>query len=142
MTARPRPHIILLALSVVLCGLFGLTSCTTGPQLSSPVGVWIADGDDSGTLTIRQDGTFSVTDATFNPISSHDTAGDFNASGVWKLVPDDRELSIKFRNAREGDLPVPPGGRFAPFKSGSIRFQDPDNVYDIEFHFVNESPVQ
>jgi len=128
-TARRLTVIVATALAVA----FGAMGCASGPQLTSPVGEWIAIDDDHGTLVIRENGTFTVTDASYNPIQARDAANDFNASGTWALVRDDAELSLDFKEARQGDFDVQPGGFFLSFTSGTIRFHDPDEVLDIEF---------
>ncbi len=126
--------IVSLALSSALC----LVSCAPGPQLTSPVGEWVAIGDDSGTLVIREDGTFNVTNASYNPIQARDADDDFNGTGTWRLVRDDSEVKLNFKQARQGDFDVQPGGFFLSFASGTIRFHDPDEVLDIEFRLQAE----
>lgn len=125
-------------MALVLVVLLGLTSCTTSPQLTSPVGEWVAVDDDTGTLTIRENGTFSVTHASYNPIQARDATGDFNASGTWLVVRDGTEVKLNFTQATQGDFDVQPGGISVHYSSGSIRFHDPDEILDIEFRLDSE----
>lgn len=131
-TRRPATHA---GLALVL--LLGLTGCAPNPQLTLPVGEWVAVDDDHGTLVIRDDGTFTVTDASYNPIQDRDAADDFNAWGTWSVVRDGSEVKLNFKEAAQGDFDVQPGGFFLSFTSGAIRFHDPDEVLDIEFRLQN-----
>lgn len=126
--------------SLVSVGVLVLAGCTAGPQLTSPVGVWVAVGDDSGTLTIREDGTFTMTDASYNPIYAHDAYEDFNGAGTWALACGDTEVKLNFTEAAQGEWEAEPGGFAAPFRDGTIRFQDPDLVMGIEFRLDIEVP--
>jgi hypothetical protein len=139
MTPRALLSRRLVIASVTLIGILGISGCTPSDPITSPVGEWIAIDDDTGTLTIREDGTFTITDASYNPIQAHDAADDYNASGTWQLVGDDRELKLNFKEATEGDFEKGTSGLFAPFSSGSIRFHDPDDILDIEFRPASET---
>ena len=55
------------AVSITIAATLALTGCA-GPQITSPVGEWVAIDDDNGTLAIHSDGTFTMTDASFNPL--------------------------------------------------------------------------
>lgn len=127
------------ATCLALVALAGLTSCTTTRQLTSPTGEWVAVDNDTGTLTIREDGTFSINDASYNPIQARDASGDFNASGTWVVVRDGAEVKLNFKEAAQGDFAVQPGGISVPFDSGSIRFHDPDEILDIEFTLIDST---
>ncbi|MGJ0389811.1 hypothetical protein [Microbacterium sp. CGR1] len=139
MTSRVLPRARLMIASVALLTVIGLTGCTQSEPLTSPVGEWVAVDDDSGTLTIREDGTFTITDASYNPIQAHDADDDYNASGTWQILRDDRELKLDFKEATEGDSAKQTSGLFAPFSSGAIRFHDPDEILDIEFRLSSET---
>ncbi|MEV8249601.1 hypothetical protein AB0O87_01590 [Microbacterium sp. NPDC076768] len=124
--------------SITIAVVLALTGCT-GPQLASPVGEWVAIEDDYGTLSIHSDGTFAITDASYNPLEQRDADDDFNATGTWRIFPDDTELSLVFVEASQGDSDVSPAGFDVPFRSGTIRFHDPDDVLDIEFRLADET---
>jgi hypothetical protein len=124
--------------SITIAAILALTGCE-GPQITSPVGEWAAADDDHGTLSIRSDGTFTITDASYNPLEARDADNDFNATGTWRIFPDDTELSLAFTEASQGDWDVSPAGFDVPFRSGTIRFHDPDDVLDIEFRLVDET---
>lgn len=137
MSIRFSSHRRVAALVSGLVATLALAGCA-GPQISSPIGEWIAVDGDHGTLSINPDGSFVMTNASFNPLEHRDADDDFNASGNWSLARDDQELSIDFTTASQGDWKVEPGGFFVPFKSGFIRFSDPDQTVDIEFRLESE----
>lgn len=128
-----------IAASITIAAVLALTGCA-GLQITSPVGEWVAVDDDHGTLSIRPDGTFTITDASYNPLEDRDADNNFNATGTWRIFPDDTELSLVFTEASQGDSEVSRAGFDVPFRSGTIRFHDPDAVLDIEFQLVDETP--
>ncbi|WP_146115364.1 hypothetical protein [Microbacterium sp. MYb62] len=127
------------AANITIAAILALTGCA-GPQITSPVGEWVAIEDDHGTLSIRSDGTFTITDASYNPLEDRDADNDFTATGAWRIVRDDAEVLFDFEEASEGNWDVEPSGIAVPFRSGTIRFHDPDDVLDIEFRLVDETP--
>ncbi len=124
--------------SVTVAVALVLAGCA-GPQLTSPVGEWGAVDNDHGVLSIRSDGTFTITDASFNPLEDRDADNDFNATGTWRVFPDEAELTLVFLEASQGDWDVSRASFDVPFRSGTIRFHDPDDVLDIEFRLVDEA---
>lgn len=124
--------------AITIAAVLALTGCTT-PQITSPIGEWVAVEDDHGVLTIRPDGTFTMTEVSFNPLQYRDADDDFNAAGTWRLIRDDTEIALDFEEASQGKWNVDPSGRAVPFSSGTIRFHDPDDVLDIKFRLVNET---
>lgn len=124
-------------LGILLVSTFALAGCA-GPPLSSPVGEWVAVDGDHGALSIKGDGTFEMTNASFNPLEYRDADDDFDATGTWRLARDDQELSLNFTTASQGDWKVEPSGFVVPFRSGSIHFFDPDETADIEFRLTTD----
>lgn len=126
-------------MGISLAGVLALGGCAS-PQINTPVGEWTAVDDDHGTLSIHQDGTFTMADASFNPLDRRDADDDFDGEGTWRLARGDSELSLDFTNASQGEWEVDPGGFFVSFRDGFIRFQDPDEVLGIEFRIDTETP--
>ncbi|WP_431867200.1 hypothetical protein [Microbacterium paraoxydans] len=122
---------------LVLATMLGLASCTPAPHVTSPVGVWEAVGDDNGTLTINRDGTFTMSDASFNPLQYRDTQDNFRGSGVWETFSDDPPLVLRFDEATNDGFPVDPADLQVDFTSGSIRFEDPELTASIEFRLTD-----
>ncbi len=131
-TAFAAPSAVL-ALFVML----GLTGCTHAPHITSPIGLWEAVGDDNGTLTINRDGTFTMTDASFNPLQYRDTQSDFRGSGAWRLSSDGEEVILRFLEATNAGFVVEPSARRPNFTSGTIRFEDPEQTASIEFRLTD-----
>ena len=125
--------------SVTVAVALVLAGCA-GPQLTSPVGEWGAVDNDHGVLSIRSDGTFTITDASFNPLEDRDADNDFNAAGAWRIVRDNNDLLLDFEEASDGEWSVEPSGIVVPFRSGAIRFHAPDDVLGIEYRLVEEKP--
>ncbi|MEV8249542.1 hypothetical protein AB0O87_01295 [Microbacterium sp. NPDC076768] len=138
--ARPARHIPAIV-ALLLTALLTLTSCTPPPPLTTPVGVWEATEDDNGTLTIDTDGTFTITNASFDPIMYTDTDNNFNGKGTWHTFPNDPELILRFSEAANGDFAVAPTGRSADFTSGTMLFTDPDELQSIEFRLTTPTPT-
>jgi len=115
----------------------GLTGCTPAPAVTSPIGLWEAVGDDNGTLTINRDGTFTMTDTSFNPLQYRDTQDNFRGSGVWETYSDDPPLVLRFDEATNDGFPVDPAARQVDFTSGTIRFEDPEQTASIEFRLTD-----
>lgn len=138
MTLKIRPPHTIAAVALALITMLGLTGCAPAPEITSPIGVWEAVGDDNGTLTINEDGTFTMNDASFNPLQYRDTLDDFRGSGVWQTFSDDPPLVLRFDEATNGDFPVEPGARQVDFTSGTIRFEDPELTASIEFRLTDE----
>ncbi|PRB17274.1 hypothetical protein [Microbacterium sp. MYb62] len=135
MTFGFRPHRSAVAAAVALVAMLGFASCA--PAVTSPIGVWEAVGDDNGTLTIKNDGTFTMTDASFNPLQYRATQDDFRGSGVWEIFSDDPPLVLRFDEATNGDFPVEPAALQVDFTSGTIRFEDPELTASIEFRITD-----
>ncbi len=129
----------LAGVSVIIAAVISLTGCV-GPEVTSPVGEWVAVDDDHGTLSIRPDGTFTITGASYNPLEDRDADNDFNAAGAWRIVRDNNDLLLDFEEASDGEWSVEPSGIVVPFRSGAIRFHDPDDVLGIEYRLVEEKP--
>ncbi|MEV8249543.1 hypothetical protein AB0O87_01300 [Microbacterium sp. NPDC076768] len=127
--------------ALLLTTLLTLTSCTPPAPLTTPVGVWEATEDDNGTLTINADGTFTITNASFNPIQYRDTDNNFNGTGTWHTFPNDPELILRFSEAANGDFAVAPTGRRVDFTSGTMLFTDPDELQSIEFRLTTPTPT-
>lgn len=130
-TACAAPSAVL-ALFVTL----GLAGCIPAHHVASPIGVWEAVGDDTGTLTVNRDGTFTMSDASFDPIWFTDSV-DFHGRGTWETFSDDPPLVLRFDEAANGDFPVDPADRQVDFTSGSIRFEDPERTASIEFRLTD-----
>ena len=130
---NPRPTAAALAIAATLT----LTGCTPAPELTSPIGVWRATGDDNGTLAINADGTFTITDASFDLIWSTDTDNNFHGNGTWRVASNDIEVILEFKEAANGDFPVEPTAPSADYTSGTIRFEDPEQTVDIEFRLTD-----
>lgn len=135
MTFNIRPSHTIAATALALVTMLVLTSCA--PAVTSPIGVWEAVGDDNGTLTIKNDGTFTMTDASFNPLQYRATQDDFRGSGVWEIFSDDPPLVLRFDEATNGDFPVEPAALQVDFTSGTIRFEDPELTASIEFRITD-----
>ena len=136
MTFDIRPSHTIAAIALALITTLGITGCAPTPEITSPIGVWEAIGDDNGTLTINDDGTFTMIDASFNPLQYRDTLDNFRGSGVWQIFSDDPPLVLSFDEATNGDFPVDPGARQVDFTSGTIRFEDPEQTASIEFRLT------
>ncbi|OIJ32077.1 hypothetical protein [Microbacterium sp. LCT-H2] len=137
MNSRFSRHGNLILASVTAIALLALTSCT-GPQITSPVGEWVAIDGDEGTLSIHPDGTFTMIDASFNPLQGRDADSDFNARGRWLTARDDTEIAFDFEEASQGPRDVEPRIYFVPYRSGTLRFQDAEGLFEIEFRLVDE----
>jgi hypothetical protein len=138
MNPRPSRRQHLTAVSITIAAVLALTGCA-GPQITSPVGEWVAVNDDDGSLSIRPDGTFTMTDASFNPLQGRDADNDFNATGTWLTARDNAEIALDFEEASQGSRDVEPRIYFVPFRSGTLRFQDAEGLFDIEFRLVDET---
>lgn len=116
----------------LLAATLALGGCTT-IHVDSPVGTWTADGDESGTLRIGADGTFTISDASFNPVQNRSANdNDFQASGTWRLR-DDSSLFLRFEKSTQASADT---GRMViarEYTSGTIRFEDPEQTGSIEF---------
>lgn len=123
-------------LIMIIVAMLVLAGCAPGANLASPVGVWEATGDDNGTLTINADGTFTINDASFNLIQYRGADDNFNSSGTWRLIREESEVSLRFYEASQGDFNVGPGGIQADFRTGTMRFHDPDEIASIEFRLT------
>lgn len=110
--------------------VIALSGCA--PQISSPVGVWKATGQDEGTLVINADGTFEAEGVSYDLIHDRDTDSDFSAEGIWRLVRGGSEIKLHFTAARRGRLDVDPASFSTDFTSGAMRFADPDETVGIE----------
>jgi len=137
MTFILRARSAIAAVALALIGLLGFASCTPAPHVTSPIGVWEAVGDDNGTLTINRDGTFTMSDASFNPLQYRDTQDNFRGSGVWETFSDDPPLVVRFDEATNDGFPVDPAARQVDFTSGTIRFEDPEQTASIEFRLTD-----
>ncbi|KYJ98950.1 hypothetical protein AUV07_08750 [Microbacterium sp. CH1] len=93
-------------------------------------------GGDEGTLSIRPDGTFTMTGASYNPLQGRDSDSDFNATGRWITAREGTEVALDFEEATQGPRDVEPRIDFVPFRSGTLRFQDAEGLFDIEFRLV------
>ncbi|MGO2521107.1 MAG: hypothetical protein ACTH8F_13370 [Microbacterium sp.] len=124
------------ALAFIIVAILVLAGCAPSVQLTSPVGVWEASGEDNGTLTINTDGTFTINDASFNLVQKRDADDNFNGSGTWRTFPDDPELILYFDEASQGDFNVEPAGRRADFASGTLRYFHPEQTASIEFRLT------
>ncbi len=121
----------------IIVALF-LAGCA--PQVASPIGQWRAVGEDTGTLTVNEDGSFALSGASFNPIDDRDADGDFSGYGTWDAYPDRPEIVLRFSGASQGDRRVQPSSPSADFRSGVMRFTDPDETVGIEFRI--EDPAE
>lgn len=79
-----------------------------------------------------------MTDASFDPLKSRD-ADDFDATGTWRLAREDEDLALYFAMTSPGVSEVRSIGFVVAFRSGSIRFNDPDETVDIEFRLASEN---
>ncbi|MEX0161395.1 MULTISPECIES: hypothetical protein [unclassified Microbacterium] len=136
MTALVRTQRMIAALGGVVAVVLTLTGCA--PQISSPVGTWRAVGEDTGTLTVHEDGTFVMHGASFNPLGYVD-AGDFAGVGTWDTYPDDPEVVLRFSQAASDGFRVEPASLSRAFASGAIRFTDPDETVGIEFRIEDSA---
>ena len=131
------PRVRRARVGVVLAAVLVLTGCSS-PQLSSPVGEWVTVDGDHGTLSIRADGTFSMTDSSYNPLQYREADNDFDATGTWLMTPNNPDVKLNFKMATQGTMSVSPGGFDVSFNSGVIRLHDPDDVLDIEFRLTSD----
>ncbi|AVL96062.1 MULTISPECIES: hypothetical protein [Microbacterium] len=136
MTFILRARSAIAAVALPLLTILTLASCAPAPAVTSPIGVWEAVGDDNGTLTINRDGTFTMTDASFDPIWRTDSA-DFHGRGTWQTFSDDPPLVLRFDEATNDGFAVDPAGLQVDFTSGTIRFEDPEQTVNIEFRLAN-----
>lgn len=137
MTFILRARSAIVAVALVLATILTLASCAPAPAVTSPIGLWEAVGDDNGTLTINRDGTFTMTDTSFNPLQHRDTQDDFRGSGVWETFSDDPPLVLRFDEATNDGFPVDPADLQVDFTSGTIRFEDPEQTASIEFRLTD-----
>ncbi len=121
--------------AIAFAAALTLTGCSS-PQFSSPIGEWVAIGDDHGTLSINPDGTFVMTDASYNPLEYRPAENDFNATGTWQLAHNDSEVALDFESASQGEDDIEPRVYFVPFRSGTLRFEDPEGTADIELRLT------
>lgn len=121
--------------AIAVAAALTLTGCTAS-EISSPVGEWVAIGDDHGALSINPDGTFVMTESSYNPLEYRHAENDFNATGTWQLAHDDTEVALDFESAAQGSDHVEPRLYFVPFRSGTLRFEDPEGTADIELRLT------
>lgn len=134
MTANFARHPLTLLLVVIMLVLSGCAST----RVDSPTGVWIASGDAHGTLRIDDDGTFTITNASFNPVQNRPASNnDFEASGTWRLR-DDSVLLLHFERSTQAGTDT--GRIIIPqeYASGTIRFEDPEQTGSIDFRLSSE----
>ncbi|WP_101847534.1 hypothetical protein [Zhihengliuella sp. ISTPL4] len=136
MTFILRTRTAIAAVAMTLALTLGLAACTSGPNLTSPIGVWEAVGDDTGTLAINADGTFALTGASFDVIWYLDSR-DFRGSGTWRLSSDGNQVILRFLEATSNGFSIEPTARRPDFTSGTIRFEDPEQTASIEFRLTD-----
>lgn len=124
---------------IIALGMLSLTliSGCAPTSLDSPVGVWQATGDDHGTLTIEEDGTFTVVSASYNPLQHRDADDNFNATGRWEIFNTSPHFVLRFDLATQGDFDVPSGDLATDFTTGTISFTDPDELIGIDFEITD-----
>lgn len=108
-----------------------LTACA--PKVASPVGVWEATGEDSGTIVLDADGGFRAFDVSYNLVAGYRTRGDlFLATGEW-WIDDGAEIRMRFSRAEYGGRHIDPVTTAVPFPIGTLRFGDVEGITSIEF---------
>lgn len=118
--------ICLLALAVL-----GLSGCAE--DLSTPVGVWEAVGEDTGHLSIDSNGEFEAAGLSFNLLQRRDADDDFYGVGTWRLSADETEIILTFDRASQGDFTVHPISTVdVDFRSGWMFFSDVEDTASIE----------
>ena len=115
-----------------------LTGCA--PQLSSPVGVWRAIGDDEGALIVNADGTFTSDAVSYDLVNDRDSDNDFSGAGTWRLVRGGTEIKLHIIEAERGGLEVEPASFSVGFADGVMRFHDAEETVGIEFRI--EDPAE
>ncbi|MGJ0389602.1 hypothetical protein [Microbacterium sp. CGR1] len=123
-----------LGVAVVALALIGCA-----PQLSSPIGLWRAAGDDEGTLVINADGTFAADHVSYDLVHDRDSENDFSAEGTWRLVRGGAEIKLHVVEAERAGFDVGPASFSVGFVNGVIRFTDPDETVGIEFRIEDSA---
>ncbi|MEV7611099.1 hypothetical protein AB0N61_16545 [Microbacterium sp. NPDC089320] len=113
-----------------------LTGCA--PELSSPVGVWEAVGDDEGALIVNADGTFAADAVSYDLVNDRDSDNDFSGAGTWRLVRGGTEIKLHIIEAERGGFEVEPASFSVAFANGVMRFHDAEETVGIEFR-IEES---
>ena len=114
----------LVALFAVAIGMVGC-----GPQvhLTSPVGVWRAAPPETGVLQINEDGTFTITDSSFDISSGGTASRKYRAEGEWRSSIELREVNLIIHHAYRGDDAAGgAGGHSREFMDGRIVFESED----------------
>jgi hypothetical protein len=121
---RLRFIAVLAALVVVGVGTAG---CGPQVQLTSPVGVWRAAPPETGVLQIFEDGTFTITDSSFDIGSGGTASRKYRAEGEWISSIELREVNLIIYHAYRGDHAAGgAGGHSREFMDGRIVFESED----------------
>jgi hypothetical protein len=107
----------------------GVGTAGCGPQvhLTSPVGVWRAAPPETGVLQINEDGTFTITDSSFDIGSGGTAPRKYRAEGEWRSSIELREVNLIIHHAYRGDDAAGgAGGHSRDFSDGRIVFESED----------------
>ncbi len=107
----------------------GVGTAGCGPQvhLTSPVGVWRAAPPETGVLQIFEDGTFTITDSSFDIGSGRKVPRNYRAEGDWNLTGDAEWVYLYTNHDYVGDhVAGGAGGHSRQFADGRIVFESED----------------
>ncbi|MCD2498062.1 hypothetical protein [Microbacterium nymphoidis] len=112
--------------ALVVAGV-GTAGCVPQVHLTSPVGVWRAAPSQTGVLQINEDGTFTITDSSFDLGSRQKTARNYSAEGRWDSSIETGEVYLAIHHDYRGDLEMGgTGGYSREFMDGRIVFESED----------------
>ena len=128
MTAPRRRSIQMLASLVALFAVaIGMVGCGPQVHLTSPVGVWRAAPPETGVLQINEDGTFTITDSSFDIGSGGTASRKYRAEGEWRSSIELREVNLVIHHAYRGDHAAGGAGGYPrDFMDGRIVFESED----------------
>lgn len=120
-----------------------LAGCAPQPpvlDLASPVGTWTAMSPDTGVLRINEDGTFVISDASFDIGGERDTKdATYRAEGDWNIAGTPDRVFLYVSQDYVGDRKAGGAGGYSrEFAEGSITFRDGEDTMGITFVYDSE----
>jgi len=115
------------ALAALVVAGVGTAGCGPQAHVTSPVGVWRAAPPETGVLQIFEDGTFTITDSSFDIGSGGTASRKYRAEGEWRSSIELREVNLIIHHAYRGDDAAGgAGGHSREFMDGRIVFESED----------------
>ncbi|MCD2498063.1 hypothetical protein [Microbacterium nymphoidis] len=143
---RQRTIPIFAALVALFALAVGTAGCGSQVHLESPVGVWRAAPPETGVLQIFEDGTFTITDSSFDIGYGGKAPRNYRAEGDWNLASDAEWVYLYTNYDYVGDRAAGgAGGHSREFADGRIVFESEDLsitfVYDPSASPTPSGPV-